>query len=428
MTPLFRFTARCGHIAKCAPWSTALLLYSATVLAWICFNAITGELQAPPHGDMPVYLAYATNFLEGAGLRSSDCYSARPPLPIVLLLPPLHLFSGSILACRIVFLLFSALAVPLLYRVAREIKPARPRLHVLAALLWMVYPPAPFYSAQLITEPLSPPLVLTCLLFGLQGFNHNRLAPTALCGAALGLATLNRGIFLLMFVTWLLAALVARGRRAPWAALAISAVCQALILAPWVIRNYTVHGQLVPLTSNLGVVFYVCNANLDHPQTAAGLYFKDKHPPPLPKDWLPNHSPELRESKWLLHNALPRMWDRIEYLPRAVLNRALNFWALRASADLSPWDGKDVAVAVFTVPLLALFFLSFLVRSPWDDWPLWSIILHAFLFVLPFWGAARFRFPVDALILLRGVLSAPDILTHLRARFHAWRASAHSSS
>ena len=152
-----------------------------------------------------------------------------------------------------------------------------------------------------------------------------------------------------------------------------------------------------------GILMPMCNMNLDDPRIRAGGYR------PYPET---EAIYQLPEREWqetgigMTRAALEENWPKL-FVP--VLNRALNFWSFRPD----PFDPKisrnDMILAVFWLPVLAFFLLS-LMRGPWlEHWQVLAIIAYTFGMTLPFWGSARFRYPVDALILIQACLALDSL-------------------
>ncbi len=145
----------------------------------------------------------------------------------------------------------------------------------IAAWTAAVYPPFVAMPSYVLSEALYLPIALGCVLL---------LARTAIgAGVLTGLAALIRpGI--LVFVA--LAAVWFARRRLIHAA-ALFSIAALLSIAPWTIRNYRVHGRLVPIASEGGVTFWTGNHPLARGEgdlaanpelKRAEVAFRDAHP------------------------------------------------------------------------------------------------------------------------------------------------------
>lgn len=137
-----------------------------------------------------------------------------------------------------------------------------------AAMLAAVYPPLASSSGYVLAEPLYSALALTVVWLlgrgaGLPGTGQadgpGRRGPTMsmtlVAGALAGVAVLTKEsmiFFLPLAFVWLLA------RRCPRAAIAL-ALGAALVLTPWIARNYGVYGRFVLTAPHGGVTFWTGN-------------------------------------------------------------------------------------------------------------------------------------------------------------------------
>jgi hypothetical protein len=190
-------------------------------------------------------------------------------------------------------------------------------------------------------------------------------------------------------------------------------------LAPWTARNLQIHGVLMPVTSYGGIMFSSSNATLGHPVVQAGGYY---HAPGI-RGYLQS----LPEAAWGsegLRLGLERIRDHPGLFLEAVIHRGLNFWTPRPDPYDPQWTSNDLVMSLVWIPTLLLSAFS-IVRIPWQiDWPLLALIVYTFLVTLPFWGTPRFRFPVDALILVRAVAGAEALLREFIQRRGRPRAAA----
>jgi len=235
-----------------------------------------------------------------------------------------------------------------------------------------------------------------------------------LTGFLWGLSTLNRPVHLLLPFALLSAQLIlyrCLTCRWPWNCWLVGLMMVIITMTPWTIRNYHVHGSFMPTTSGMGWMMLMCNATLSHPNVQAGGYYKN----PELVQRLEGHSEVERDQmgRQLAIEEIRRSW---RVLPRAVISRALNFWTCRPDPFDSSWTRSDWIMLFIWVPVLILFVASFFTWSWSNDWPALVMILYAFIFTLPFWGTPRFRFPVDALIIMRAIAGISATIEWIRNR------------
>ena len=66
------------------------------------------------------------------------------------------------------------------------------------------------------------------------------------------------------------------------------------------------------------------------------------------------------------------------------------------------------------IPILILYFFSFKIWSWKNDWLLTLFIIYCMICTLPFWGAPRFRFPIDPFIIFRSITGIIILLKNNR--------------
>jgi len=162
---------------------------------------------------------------------------------------------------------------------------------LLAGLAWALYPPALGHVAQANTQTLETFLLVLLAYLALSW--RGRASAWLPAGLTLGLLLLTRPaaglvwfLWGLAFVAWRPALTADMGRptsggdqpAAPGIApdgvrpsrlaafryVALATALAALVLLPWTIRNFAVHGRLVPVSTNGGFNFYMGNHATGH--------------------------------------------------------------------------------------------------------------------------------------------------------------------
>jgi 4-amino-4-deoxy-L-arabinose transferase-like glycosyltransferase len=196
-----------------------------------------------PERDAVHYHEIATRVADGLGLTHQfpQIYmhptAFRPPLYPYLLGGSYKLFGTDVVTGRVLSLLLGLGAVALAYVLVHRI--AGWRAAVVTGLLVAVYPPLVANDTFLLTEPLSLVLLLSMLyLLDLRRW--------AWAGVACGMLVLSRPsaqfvvVVVAVWVLWQLG----------WKrALSFTAIT-ALVVAPWVVRNWVELGSPVLVTSN----------------------------------------------------------------------------------------------------------------------------------------------------------------------------------
>ena len=295
---------------------------------------------------------------------------------------------------------YSSLVAPVLFLTARQILAGRNHeTALLVAGAWVVYPPSIWYSSWILTETTSALLVVASLGAFLWATKSGRVWPALLTGALWAILSLNRPVFLLLplalpvaqFVLFRIGPLQWRWSFRKWA-LGISAF--VLVMAPWTVRNYIEHGVFMPHSTQGGYALLLTNGSLWHPDTRAGGYYKN----PVLLYLRTEGDTEVERDASRRKLALEEMRRHWRLLPVAMVNRARNFWTTRPDPRDPTWTRNDWAMLLVWGPVLAFFLASGFLVSWRHFWPALILILYTFLLTVPFWGAPRFRYPVDALI------------------------------
>lgn len=378
-------------------------LIAPTVLFLVSFGVRSGALiftigvDTPLSGDMGAYHSRAMSIAQGDW---TSWGASRSPILPAFLAASYWALGETPGVGRWTVVVLASLIAPCLYLYLRAISGDTTRLALIGGLAWSFYPPAIVWGTHLLTETPAALLVLAGTLAFVRAARTGSSSTAAFCGVLWALSSLNRPKYLLLPVALLAVQLVLRDRldlrwsRRQWIfGLALS----VLTLAPWTLRNYHTLGGFVPTTSYGGIMISSCNATLGHPAVQAGGYYHD----PAIRGAV-TERPEREWARTGLRLAVARISEAPHLLFEAVLYRALNFWHFRPNPYRPDWNRNDTVMLVIWSPILVLFLLS--LRRSVADWPGLVTIAFAFALTLPFWGAPRFRFPVDPLILARALM------------------------
>lgn len=207
--------------------------------------------------DSAEYLRMADHIRAGRGpIISDECRLGRMPGYAIFLAGLRALFGRSLLAVRLVQALIATGAVWLVALLARELFGQAEGLW--AAAIAAVYPFFIIYSGLVLTETVSTALLLGGLWCLLAAVRQERWVPGALAGGLLGLAVLARASLLpgvlLLAAGWVI---LWRPRRRALGGAACMLAAFAVVLTPWVVRNWYVSGgHVVVTTSRAGASLY----------------------------------------------------------------------------------------------------------------------------------------------------------------------------
>ena len=234
-------------------------IVAVVVLALVVrVGAIVADSGYRPQQDAWDYDRHARSIAGGDGYPDSYYVADRGPSALrapgyPFFLAAVYVSTGdSVAAGRLANAVLGALAVLLLYLIARRIW--GPSIALCAAGAAAIFPPLVLLSKELLSEPLFIALELGMVLCILE-FRRSRDSRWAIGAgllAGLGILTRNPGPALLIP---LLAGLWVRKPRLRWEAAAaplLALACALLVVAPWTVRNAAEFGRLAPVTTGTG--------------------------------------------------------------------------------------------------------------------------------------------------------------------------------
>lgn len=277
----------------------------ARVLAAILFLALVVRLvalaaawDAEPVHDEETYVMRAEALLAGKGLqgsfqswvrhegrRLSDlpqyAGSLQAPGYPAFLAAAMAVGGGGHRAGRVLQVVVSVLVVFWVYLLARSWFGVREA--AVAALICALYPNLIAFSHLLWAETLYMALLLPALWLLSRGLAAAGVLPSRrqslVAGGLLGAAALTRGSAIALapiLVGWLVLA-HADARRAALGRAALVLLAAAVVIAPWTLRNYRVHGGFVLIDTNGAYNLWRGNAPIT---------FRDRgEPGPLYYEW-----------------------------------------------------------------------------------------------------------------------------------------------
>jgi 4-amino-4-deoxy-L-arabinose transferase-like glycosyltransferase len=199
--------------------------------------------------DMQEYHDRALHLLN-TGTLPADAF--RVPVFSILMAGIYKVFGPHLLAIRLAQALMGTVTVALTYAAARRVVSSRGAL--LAAFLVAIYPALLLYTAYTMAETTFTLFVMVAIVLWL------RLGWWAALGAGLatGAATLTRSVGVAVVVGVVVTALWnILTRRPPHATrvvtrLALFVAGFAIVLAPWVQRNYAIYQRFIPTDTSSG--------------------------------------------------------------------------------------------------------------------------------------------------------------------------------
>ena len=218
-----------------------------------------------PYGDSFFYRGAAEQLAEGNGyidpftvlIKLPQPTAQHPPLFPIYLAVWTKLGAGeNFQIYQIACCLLGALTVLLIGLLGRHV--GGPTVGLLAAGIAAVYPPLAMIDSTVNSESLYVLLIVLTLLAAFRFADAPTLGRAAVVGLGVGLVTLTRsdGIFLLVL---LVVPLVWRFGRRRLLALGACLAAVALLVGPWVLRNWSVFDRFPLLSTNSGYTLAATN-------------------------------------------------------------------------------------------------------------------------------------------------------------------------
>ncbi|MBX2989560.1 MAG: glycosyltransferase family 39 protein [Bacteroidetes bacterium] len=212
-------------------------------------------------GDEREYVSLATKLAQGQPfIDSNGEWSTKAPLWPFLLSVVFRVLGDGLLAPHVLGCVLGGLAIWLGFVLTLDLS-GRRFVALIAAAFIALYPGLVIYSTLLQTESLYIVFVLASFILLERQRKHPTIATGALIGILAGFATLTRAVFFGFFI-FLIAVLLVAYRKQPGVyagSLAVAIVAWLIVLTPWTIRNYNVHGEFVPISSWGGISLLLGN-------------------------------------------------------------------------------------------------------------------------------------------------------------------------
>ena len=366
--------------------------------------------------DAADYDRLARGLAEGKGYVNTrgEPTSWRPPLYPAFVAAIYRIADGSVDAVRVAQVLVDVGTVALGYRLGLVLFGAVAGR--IAGLLMAVNVSTISASSRLLSETLFTMLLMAGVVLAVEWWRAVRMghksAAVALgvgVGAVVGAGTLCRGV-LLLYPLCLIGVAMLRwyvplpsGQRSTSAAttsgkgllLASGALLLgfALIVMPWTVRNYRVHGALVPVATQLGVALYTAYNPPDG--WIFGIDTQDESVAAA------HRLPEVEASAMLTRAAVGSMLSSPRRTLRLEALKVVYFW-VPVDWEILPFYGAVNPTYLF-VGLWALVYVGLRLTHKWrrdevPTWPAWLPIVYLFVMAMVVQGTPRYRLPCEPLL------------------------------
>ena len=243
-------------------WAMGVICFALVVrLLFVAFYPYPSDPFSD--GDAIEYHSIAKSLLEGNGYAYAGSLTARRAPLYPLFLAGMHLLFGkSFMAVALFQAIIDTISCYLIYLIAMKVFESG-LVAIISALFYALYLPGIKFVGAILTETLTVFLLLIFVLTLLRALDTLDWKIFLLSGIVLGVTSLCRPTTLLLpfFLILVLPLLLKRNVKivALVKNLAILAIGTAIIISPWLIRNYQVFSAVVPGSTGGGDAFYIGN-------------------------------------------------------------------------------------------------------------------------------------------------------------------------
>ncbi len=388
--------------------------------------------------DTFFYHSVAAMAADGKGFSTLDGrpFGQWPPGYVFLLSMVYRVFGTQPLAGEFVNALIGTATVPLIHAVAlRALGKVEARF---CALAMAFLPGQIFFADVLMSEALFVFMIVTVLWLLVS--REANVQTAALLGVLIGFGVLTRGEGPLMFLMPLAAWWPKLGRRQLAERMAVMGGIAVLCVVPWTLRNQSVFGQFIPVSTNFGSTFWA-----GHNPTATG---EQTYPPAsLTSQAGPSNARfyQIEQSKllqraatdWIQKNPL----KDVSLIPWRLLGMAqgdgdaIYYWVNKTGDGKKPlskvWADRLATFGDVGWYLLLTGFLTSLIvfgRSMLRNSVLRACAAYMtgslLLFSIVLYGQFRYHIPLEPLMVLMTAPLVAQILAVRRRRLDASRKAA----
>ena len=373
------------------------------------FQMSASPLFTMPAVDAATYAEQAASLAAGNWLGRGQGPFWQPPLyPYFLGVIKLAFPESFYYVSRFAQALIGSLTCVLLYPIGQRL--FGPSVGFIGGLIAAVYGPLIYFDARLLPAGLATLLTLVSILLLMRAVERPTRSIFMAAGFAMGLASLTAAILAPLIIgvaIWLFYWLRKK------AALAVVAFLLGAVLAiaPVTLRNYTIGGDIVPISYNGGVNFYLGN-NANAEQTLAlrpGWEWEELVALPL-REGITRPSAKSQffymqaleymqsapfDYMGLLAAKIAQFWrgDEIER------NQEMYYWRKYSSVLAGTLWKWGVAFPFGLVSPFALLGLLVYSRRQGIAPPVLFVLGYSFA-VISFFVAARYRLPIVPLLIL----------------------------
>ncbi len=241
-----------------------LLLILKALVAFVLIPTLTNVLGENYHSSSfpDNYDLMADNLVNGHGYRvfaDTSETMLRSPGFVLVLAGIFGLFGKSLLAVQIVQYLMSAVTAAIVYLISQRLFGVKP-VSLLAVFLFLFHPISMLSDTRAGTDTTLALCLTATIWLLLRAIDSQRWWDFVLSGLALGYTMLVKATVALIFPAVFLFLVCSPLMRRPfWMTFrqfSLAAITAALVMTPWVIRNFEISGQFVPTMTDSGLAIF----------------------------------------------------------------------------------------------------------------------------------------------------------------------------
>ncbi len=326
------------------------------------------------------------------------------------------------LTIQLVQVFLSLITVVILYKIALLLFTRTVAL--LTAFGVSVYPPFVYYCAKLVPTTIFLCLLSLTLLLVLE-HRKNDVTYIISSGIALGLSLVCDPLAFALFPALIVWYFIQK--KIPLGNILSLMFISLVLLVPWTVRNYSVHGQIVPVTTQFGINFWIGN----NPNATGTDYYKvysaekglfilmTETLPPNTQQQLKSMS-EIERSQFFFNQGL----KFIRYSPgkffKLLFKKTYLYWwfapsEIAASTDIAKYRG---IYTIFYAPLLILGILGIALSLRQSYVKRASLIFLTIFFISSIYilthvGLMRYRVPLEAYLIMFASFAVMTLIGNL---------------
>lgn len=239
-------------------------LIAKAVIAFVLLPSLTHYLGNNYHSDLFTddYDLIAENLINGHGYRvyaDTSETMLRSPGFVLVLAAIFALCGKSLLAVQVAQYLMSAVTSLVTYLISQRLFSCRP-VSLLAGGLFLFHPVSMMSDTRAGTDTTLTLCLTVTIWLLFRAIDRRRVGDFALLGLALGYTMLVKASVALIFpfvFLFLILPPVTRSRF--WRLVgnfAVTAAVAAVVMAPWVIRNFEISGKFIPTMTVAGLAIF----------------------------------------------------------------------------------------------------------------------------------------------------------------------------